>query len=202
MFSRFFLVSLLFSAALIASAASTPFTKNLAIRQIQTDPACTNVCAQFQDATITTCNNTVVKDAATCFTCNVQHGSVTQDQAQQTLNTFVQACDDNGQPVNNVTISATSGSVPSGGSGSTSTPASSPTHTSEAEDPSTTDADGDKPSQTDAAGDPASASANATDSASASGPSAGASSAERMNCRSATVITAVMMALSVAVGLA
>ncbi|KAJ6482387.1 hypothetical protein DFH09DRAFT_1212836 [Mycena vulgaris] len=194
MFSRFFLVPLLFSVALLASAASTPSNKNLAIRQIQTDPACTNECAQFDDASVTACNNTVVKDAATCFTCNVQHGSITQDQAQQTLNAFVQECDDNGQPVNNITISATSGSVPSGGSGSTHT--SEPTTTTDAEDPSTTD----DPSQTDAAGDSASASANATGSASASGASAGASSAEQMRCRSASVMTAVMVVLSVVVG--
>ncbi|KAJ6564607.1 hypothetical protein B0H19DRAFT_1259029 [Mycena capillaripes] len=196
MFSRFFLVPLFFSVALLSSAAFTPFNKNLAIRQIQTDPACANECAAFSND-ITECNNTVVKGAATCLTCNVQHGSIPQDQAQQTLNTFVQECDDNGQPVNNITISATSGSVPSGGSGSTHTsePTEEPTSTG-AEDPSPTD----DPSQTDAAGDSASASANATNSASASGASAGASSAERMRCRSATVITAVMVVLSVVVG--
>ncbi|KAJ7670495.1 hypothetical protein B0H14DRAFT_3909473 [Mycena olivaceomarginata] len=194
----FFLVSLLPYAAVLVSAASTPFNNNLAVRQIQTDPACANDCADFTDTSSEQCNNTVVKDIATCFTCNIQHGSFTQDQAQQTLNTFVQACDDNGQPVNNVTISVTSGSVPSGGGGSTP-----PTHTSEpAEEPTTTEAKdpSDDPSQTDTAGDSASASANATDSASASGPSAGASSAERMKCGRATLMTAVMVALSIVVG--
>ncbi|KAJ7863709.1 hypothetical protein B0H13DRAFT_2319955 [Mycena leptocephala] len=121
---------------------------------------CDSQCAAFNSQS-NTCNQTVVQNAATCYDCMIQIGQYSQANAQETLNEFVQDCDDLGTPVTNITLSAAGAK---GTPAATNTAATTkPTETG-GED--TTDA-GAEP--TDAAGDPVQ-SANASGSASAAAP--------------------------------
>ncbi|KAF8206716.1 hypothetical protein K438DRAFT_2013839 [Mycena galopus ATCC 62051] len=195
MHARFLFVAILFSAPLIAAAFSRA---HIFVRQ--TDDDCTNECAAWNNDP-DDCNSTVVNDYANCLNCFIKSGSDTQADAQETLNGFVQDCNDSGTPVSNVTL--TGNSAPSAGAGSTPLPKStstpgSPTHTTIPAAETSTDSDDDS-TTTDAPGDSASASvsANATDSAASSSASAGASGAQSLKTGSVAGISAALVVLSV-----
>ncbi|KAJ7302745.1 hypothetical protein DFH08DRAFT_71268 [Mycena albidolilacea] len=194
MHARFLFVAILFSAPLIAAAFGRA---HIFVRQ--TDDDCTNECAAWNNDP-DDCNSTVVNDYANCLNCFIKSGSDTQADAQESLNGFVQDCDDSGTPVSNVTL--TGNSAPSAGAGSTPLPKStstpgSPTHTTKPAEETSTDADDDS-TATDAS---ASASENATDSAASSSASAGASGAQFLKTGSVAGISAALAVLSVFVSL-
>ncbi|KAJ7136967.1 hypothetical protein C8R44DRAFT_728900 [Mycena epipterygia] len=171
----------------------------LALRQTSTsgsDSDCNNEC-NILNNDFQTCNNTIVTDAVTCYSCMIKAGDITQEDAQDTLNEFILECDSNGQTVNNVTITA-DGSAPAG-SGSTSTTAVKPTKTpsptetdSETESPTETDST-DSPDATDSAGN---SSASASASGSSAGAAANAGDGVGLATKSAAVMSAVLVVVS------
>ncbi|KAJ7137008.1 hypothetical protein C8R44DRAFT_869090 [Mycena epipterygia] len=182
----------------------------VAIRQAATsdsDSDCTNECSAF-DNEDDTCNNTVITDAATCYSCMIKAGTMTQEVAQENINEFVSDCDNDGQTVTNITITA-GGSTPAGSGSSsapsvqTSAPAVKPTTTpsptetdSEKESPTETDST-DSPDATDSAGNSsASASASGSSAPGASGAAANAGDGVGLTTKSAAVMSAVLVVLS------
>ncbi|KAJ7483887.1 hypothetical protein B0H11DRAFT_2020910 [Mycena galericulata] len=165
----------------------------------QTDSDCSNECAAY-DNDPGVCNNTIVNDEATCLNCQIKTGSMTQQDAQDVLNSFVQNCLADETPVTSISLSGNSptsaGSAPA--PLSTSTPASPTQTTKPAKGPTTTEPPNDQ-TTTDSAGDPVSASGNSTDSASA--PSSSGPTGAAMKTQSAAGITSVLIIVSVFVTL-
>ncbi|KAJ7249799.1 hypothetical protein B0H12DRAFT_690878 [Mycena haematopus] len=93
-------------------------------RQDATD--CTTPCTALSDAVTAAspgglaslCTSAIVNDYANCYSCEVKVAGMTQTDAQETIDGFVQGCNAGNHHVDDVTISA-DGSV---GAGSTSTP--------------------------------------------------------------------------------
>ncbi|KAJ7494999.1 hypothetical protein FB451DRAFT_1360013 [Mycena latifolia] len=177
--------------------------RRLVVRQTDSS-SCDSQCAAFNSES-NTCNQTVIQDIATCYDCMIQIGQFSQVDAQETLNEFVQECDDEGTPVTNITLSA-SGSGPGGAppvSGAKTTPA--PTTTAATTKPTETDGedstDGGEDS-TDAGAEPTDTqSANASGSASAAAPGNTTSAALGMRCGGSAVATVALVALAFVVGL-
>ncbi|KAJ7910860.1 hypothetical protein B0H13DRAFT_1876323 [Mycena leptocephala] len=71
------------------------------------------------------CNTAYIQNAATCFTCQVEAGGLTQEEAQRQLNGTASTCGLIGKPVDPVTIpfnGSTSTGTTSTGTGSGSAP--------------------------------------------------------------------------------
>ncbi|KAJ7617096.1 hypothetical protein FB45DRAFT_1007734 [Roridomyces roridus] len=52
------------------------------------------------------CTDDVVRSYATCFSCGVKTGGETQQDAQDTFNTFADECKQAGHPITNITFNS------------------------------------------------------------------------------------------------
>ncbi|KAJ7127343.1 hypothetical protein C8R46DRAFT_1363808 [Mycena filopes] len=64
---------------------------------------CTSQCEAYNSAP-STCNNSFIEDGAQCFTCMIQAGTVSQEDAQDTLNGIIDTCDAAAQPVTSISL--------------------------------------------------------------------------------------------------
>ncbi|KAJ6622515.1 hypothetical protein B0H10DRAFT_2214166 [Mycena sp. CBHHK59/15] len=120
MFSR---LTLLIASNMAVATIRNAYPKVLS-RQ-DTDGGCATQCAALE-ATLTgtdagqasaICSQTVVGDYSSCYGCSVSAGTITQADAQQTLDEFIAGCKAAGFPVNDMTITG-DGSAPVDPSGS------------------------------------------------------------------------------------
>ncbi|KAJ6464833.1 hypothetical protein C8R45DRAFT_496367 [Mycena sanguinolenta] len=135
LFATFFSISIactmfrIFAFLPIFSVAAHTLNPLYARQNVSASDAsdCGSVCATLSDSIsaassgglAAVCSSTVVTNYANCYSCNVKLLGMTQADAQQAVDGFVNGCKAGGHPVTGVTINA-DGSV-SGASGSTST---------------------------------------------------------------------------------
>ncbi|KAJ7153241.1 hypothetical protein C8R46DRAFT_1119841, partial [Mycena filopes] len=122
---------------------------------------CTSQCEAYNSAP-SACNNSFIEDGAQCFTCMIQAGTVSQEDAQDTLNGIIDTCDAAAQSVTSISLAGSGTQA----AGAASTQVSAPT--SEATPPTATTSPKGEAQPTDAGGEPA-----ATDSVSANSTASG-----------------------------
>ncbi|KAJ7619267.1 hypothetical protein FB45DRAFT_155338 [Roridomyces roridus] len=108
-----------------AFAATTP-SPLLSLRQSlpTSDDGCESACTALENAvenaansaksTAALCTSAIVNDYATCYSCLISEGAMSQSLAQETVDDYVSSCRSAGFSVNGATVSGSS----SGGGGS------------------------------------------------------------------------------------
>ncbi|KAF7342548.1 hypothetical protein MSAN_02011000 [Mycena sanguinolenta] len=110
-----FAILTLVLGAQTALAAVRPSTNLLARQSVTPTDACIDACTPLTNALAAAgttlgdlCTSTIVNAYAECYDCLVEGGTVTQDEAQDAVNDYVEGCTDGGFPVSGATVSGSS----------------------------------------------------------------------------------------------
>jgi len=117
---------------ILSVAAHT--VNSLRLNVVRQDPVadCSTPCTALTDSISASgtgvgaiCNNNVLNNYVGCYDCEVKIGGMTQQAAQQTVDSYVSGCKAGGHPVNDATISADGSASGASGSSNSSSPAAS-----------------------------------------------------------------------------